>query len=277
MALDVCSLNSGSNGNCYYIGNGTEAVLVDAGLSCRETERRMLSRNLDIKKVKGILISHEHTDHIKGIERLSARHNIPVYLTQKTLRYSRLQLSSELVQTFSHGVECNIGSFTITPFKKFHDAIDPHSFLVSCYNVTIGVFTDIGKCCGEVESNFSKCHAVFLESNYDEEMLHNGSYPYHLKKRISGGFGHLSNVQAVELFTKYRSPYLTHVFLSHLSRENNCPDTALNTFLPHCKQTKVVVASRDMPSDVFNILPNNGISSTKKQSPPPRQLSIFDC
>ncbi len=237
----------------------------------------MLLRNLDIKKVKAILISHEHTDHIKGIEKLSTRYRIPVYLTPKTLQYSKLQLPSDLVQSFSHGESYGIGSFTITPFKKLHDAIDPHSFLVSCYDLTVGVFTDIGKCCEEVKMHFSKCHAVFLESNYDDNMLHNGTYPYYLKKRISGGFGHLSNDEALDLFTRYRSPYLSHVFLSHLSRENNCPDMALQTFLPHSKKIRIVVASREMPSDVFNILPNNGISSTNKSMVTYKQLSMFDC
>ncbi len=275
MKLEVCSLNSGSNGNCYYIGNGRESVLVDAGLSCRETEKRMAFRNLDIRTVKAILVSHEHTDHIKGLERLSSRYKIPVHLTKKTLEYTRLKLSNELVQNFSHLVSYNVGSFTITPFKKYHDAIDPHSFLISCHNVTVGVFTDIGRCCNSVESHFAKCNAVFLESNYDEGMLHNGAYPYHLKKRISGGFGHLSNHQALELFNRHRSPFLTHVFLSHLSRENNCPDTALQTFLPHKLTAKVVVASRDMPSEVFNIFPIDGISSTKQMAPSYRQMSIF--
>lgn len=275
MRVEVCSLNSGSNGNCYYIGNSSEAILVDAGLSCRETERRMEMRNLDLKKVKGILLSHEHTDHIKGIERLSARHKIPVYLTRKTFEYSRLKLSVDLVRTFTHRVDYSIGSFTVTPFKKFHDAIDPHSFLVSCHEVTIGVFTDIGRCCPEVESHFSKCHAVFLEANYDEDMLHNGPYPFHLKKRISGGHGHLSNLQALDLFKRQRSRFLSHIFLSHLSRENNCPDKALQTFLPYSKKTRVVVASRNMPSDVFNIFPGNGISSTKKRPADSQQLSIF--
>ena len=275
MALEVCSLNSGSNGNCYYIGNDREAILVDAGLSCRETEKRMTSRGLNIKKVIAILISHEHSDHIRGLEKLSARHQLPVYVTRQTLLQSRLQLLPSLVKTFIPGDSQSIGSFSFLPFKKFHDAIDPHSFLVISNGVTVGVFTDIGKCCTEVENHFSKCHAAFLESNYDDEMLENGAYPYFLKKRIRSGEGHLSNAQALELFKKKRSPFLSHVFLSHLSRENNCPQKAMETFLPHAKQTRIVVASRDLPTEVFTILPNKGISSTKAKVVTSRQLCIF--
>ena len=276
MALEVCSLNSGSNGNCYYIGNNNEAILVDAGLSCRETEKRMSAVGLNIKKVVGIFISHEHTDHIKGLEKLSSRHNIPVYLTSKTFESSRLQIGSHLVRTFQPGSAAAVGTFSITAFKKFHDAVDPHSFLVSCHNVTVGVFTDIGRCCTEVEKHFSQCHAAFLESNYDDGMLANGPYPYHLKKRISGGHGHLSNIEALNLFNRHRSPFLSHLFLSHLSRENNCPEKAMQTFLPFAKQTRVVIASRHQPTEVFTIFPNKGNSSTKTARTTFRQLSFFE-
>src|SRR5688572_22894929 len=127
MQLFITSLNSGSNGNCYYIGNETEAVLVDAGISCRETERRMDRLGLAMEKVKAIFISHEHSDHIRGVEVLSKKYQLPVYITPKTLRYSRLNLEPELAIPFEAYEQVQVGSLTITGFPKFHDASDPHS------------------------------------------------------------------------------------------------------------------------------------------------------
>src|SRR5690606_28367188 len=113
---------------------------------------------------------------------------------------------------------------------KFHDASEPHSFIVSCNEVTVGVFTDIGTPCENLVRYFRQCHAAFLEANYDEEMLEKGRYPYFLKERIRGGKGHLSNKQTLELFTSCKPSYMSHLFLSHLSRDNNSPDLVLDLF-----------------------------------------------
>src|SRR5690606_34419586 len=193
MSLTITSLNSGSNGNCYYIGNENEAILVDAGISCRETERRMLRLGLSIQKVKAIFISHEHSDHIRGINVLAKKHQIPVYITPNTLIFSKLNLAHSPVISFKAFELIKIGNLTITGFPKSHDASDPHSFIVSCNGVKVGVFTDIGVVCDHVITHFQQCHAAILEANYDEELLENGNYPYFLKRRIRGGNGHLSN------------------------------------------------------------------------------------
>src|SRR6185436_653136 len=131
MSLRIASLNSGSNANCYYIGNNTEAVLIDAGLSCRETEKRMKRLGLDINLVKAIFISHEHDDHIAGLPVLSKKYRLPVYITDNTLRNCRFELSKELVCSFIHSSPVFVGGLAIIPFTKSHDARDPHSFIVS--------------------------------------------------------------------------------------------------------------------------------------------------
>ena len=200
MSLFISSLNSGSNGNCYYVGNETEAVLVDAGISCREIERRMKRLGLLMEKVKAVFISHEHSDHIKGLPVLVKKYRLPVYITDATRRNGRLEFEISLVNLFKAHEEINIGNLSVTAFPKFHDASDPYSFVISCNKVYVGVFTDIGKPCKNVIQYFKRCHAAFLESNYDEEMLQNGNYPFHLKRRISGGLGHLSNNEALQLF-----------------------------------------------------------------------------
>ena len=275
MALYITSLNSGSNGNCYYVGNDTEAVLVDVGLSCRETEKRMLNVGLDIKKVKAIFISHEHGDHIKGVSVLANKYNLPVYITAKTASNGP-RLISHISKVFVADSSIAIGSLQITAFTKHHDAIDPHSFIIQSFGVTVGVLTDIGKVCDEVIKYFSKCDAVFLESNYDEDMLENGRYPIHLKNRIRGGYGHLSNKEALNLFIKHRSPTLSHLLLSHLSKENNSPEMAAELFEQHANGTKIIVASRYQSTEVFAIKEDSTYTQTAaKEFTKPVQLGLF--
>jgi phosphoribosyl 1,2-cyclic phosphodiesterase len=248
MSVWVTSLNSGSNGNCYYIGNEKEAVLIDAGLTCRETEKRMRQLDLDIKKVRAIFISHEHGDHIKGVEVISHKYKIPVYITPKTLSHSRLKkLNPILIAAFQKEEIVEVGNLRVTAFEKYHDAADAHSFVVTCNNITIGVFTDLGRVCDQLKHYYKQCHAAFLEANYDVEMLQNGRYPYHLKQRISNGWGHLSNHQAFELFDTCEAPHLSHLFLSHLSADNNHPDVALDTFRGKATNVNVTIAPRYAP------------------------------
>ena len=272
MALQIASLNSGSNGNAYYIGNQTDAILVDAGLSCRETEKRMLSLGLAIQKVKAVFISHEHSDHIKGLEILSKKYSLPVYISRGTYQNSRLNLDSARLQWLDAANPVNIAGLSVQAFGKKHDAADPYSFTIQHSNTTVGVFTDIGICCDNLIQHFKKCHAAFLESNYDEEMLEKGRYPYVLKQRIRGGHGHLSNKQALDIFIKHRPAFMTHLLLSHLSRDNNDPQLALDMFKPYAKQTKVVVASRYEASELFFV--SNSSSKNMVQARP-MQMTLF--
>lgn len=257
MSIYIASINSGSNGNCYYIGNDQDAVLVDVGISCREVERRMKRLELHMANVRAIFISHEHSDHIKGVEVLSRKYALPVYITTPTLLYSGLKLTDTLTQSFKAYEPVILHTLSITAFPKFHDASDPHSFIVESNGTKIGVLTDIGSNCEHVISNFKQCHAAFLETNYDERMLDEGGYPYYLKRRIRSGKGHLSNDQALELFTKHRPEFMSHVLLSHLSKHNNCPKLTLDLFTKHAGTTTVVVASRDEESAVYRIQGND--------------------
>lgn len=281
MSLYITSLNSGSNANCYYIGNQQEAVLIDAGLSCRETEKRMKQLNLSMEKVKALFVSHEHSDHITGIPGLSKKYRLPVYITEATLGNSNIPVEPTLVRSFTPAKPTVIGNLSVLPFKKSHDAKDPHSFMVSGHGVNIGVITDIGFACKRVINYFSQCQAVFLESNYCDDMLSNGNYPYHLKKRISGDEGHLSNAQALELFRQYRAADLQLLILSHLSKNNNKPELVDQLFTAHAGTTKIVVASRYEASPLFCITgtATTAITSAgKKQrrsSYNEQQLSLF--
>ncbi|MBD0377188.1 MAG: MBL fold metallo-hydrolase, partial [Flavisolibacter sp.] len=262
MSLFITSLNSGSNGNCYYIGNDDEAILVDAGISCREMEKRMKRLGLFMQKVKAVFVSHEHSDHISGLSSLVYKYNLPVYITTATHYYGRLYLAKHLVQSFEANKAITIGNLTITAFPKQHDAADPYSFVVTYKGLKVGVFTDIGRPCEHVIRHFKECHAAFLEANYDEQMLEQGSYPYYLKNRIRGGKGHLSNKQALALFKLHKSPFLSHLFLSHLSQNNNCPQLVEDLFKKHAGDTKIIIASRYAETDVYQIrhLPKTTIS-----------------
>lgn len=260
MALFITSLNSGSNGNCYYVGNQKEAVLVDVGISCRETEKRMQRLGLSMQKVKAIFISHEHSDHIRGLTVLAKKYQLPVYITPATMQYGRLFLDEHLVKPFRSYEPVQIGDLSVTAFPKFHDAAEPHSFVVSCRDVKVGVFTDIGAPCNHLIKHFKQCHAAFLEANYCEQMLAQGSYPYHLKRRISSGRGHLSNRQALDLFITHKPLFMSHLLLSHLSKDNNCPNLARELFMPHAGGTQVIVASRYEETPVYAIQ-NGGYNS----------------
>ncbi len=272
MSLYIASLNSGSNANCYYIGNSQEAVLVDAGLSCRETERRMKELGLEMEKVKALFISHEHADHISGMAGIAKKHKLPVYITKDTLLNGKMPLEPSQIRSFKHGKAISIGKLQVTPFRKSHDASDPHSFMVSGAGVNIGIITDIGYACKRVIKYFGQCHAAFLESNYCEDMLEKGSYPYHLKKRIRSDEGHLSNAQALELFLHYRSPALQLLVLSHLSKNNNKPELVKKLFAPHADEVKVLIASRHEASPVFAV---GGSEVISRKGTKEGQLSLF--
>jgi phosphoribosyl 1,2-cyclic phosphodiesterase len=253
MALFITSLNTGSNGNCFYIGNNNEAILVDVGLTCKETEVRLQRLSLSMDKVKAIFISHEHSDHIRGLPVLAKKYQLPVYITQHTLIGGKQQLPHHLINSFTAYAPIELGKLKIIAFPKKHDAAEPHSFIISCNGVTVGVFTDIGDHCEHVISNFKLCNAAFLEANYDEEMLNQGRYPYFLKNRIRGGNGHLSNKQALALFTAHKANNMSHLFLSHLSKDNNCPDLVHRLFSAHANGTEIIVASRLQETPVYFI------------------------
>lgn len=228
--IEICALASGSNGNSYYIGNEEEAVLIDAGIYYKKLIERLDDTGLDKNKIKAIFISHEHSDHIQGARSTSNKLGVPVYYTKKTYYKSYKKNRAQNFVLLEPGTPYIIGNITIHPFAKQHDAIDPCSFRVEINNKSIGVMTDIGEADEILNKEFSKCDAVFLEANYDEDMLHSGLYPHHLKERVSSSKGHLSNFQAIELIEKYASPQLKTIFLAHISAANNTHDIVKEEF-----------------------------------------------
>lgn len=249
--LTLCAIASGSNGNCYYIGNDHEAVLIDAGISARQTITRMHQRNLDPGKVKAIFISHEHADHTQGARVLSKKLMVPVYVTQRTYSAMYHPHRPMAPRFFIPGTEIQINSFGVFPFRKNHDAEEPCSFRIHYNGWHTGVFTDIGSVCDNVAMHLHQCHFLFLESNYDEQMLWNGRYPWPLKRRIASDHGHLSNDQAFNLLREHSGSQLQTVFLSHLSAENNTPEKALERFAELSNRFTIHMTSRYMAGEVI--------------------------
>jgi phosphoribosyl 1,2-cyclic phosphodiesterase len=277
MSVMIASLNSGSNGNAYYVGSADEAVLIDAGISCRETERRMARLGLAIEKLRAVFISHEHTDHIGGVAVLARKYRLPIYVTSATESGMRIPAPISFIRRFRADEPVSIGQLQVTGFTKTHDAADPHSFIIQHRHIQVGVFTDIGRVCNNLKKHFSQCHAAFLESNYDAAMLEQGRYPEHLKKRIRGGECHLSNEEAWELFQQHRGEQLSHLLLSHLSRNNNTHEKVKEVFSRDTGNTHIIIASRYRPSEVYSI---TGTEADKPQivnkQTGPEQLRLFE-
>lgn len=253
--MKIASIASGSNGNCYYIENDDDAILIDAGVSAKQIVERMSRLGLALSKVRGVFISHEHSDHIRGIDVFSRKHSVPVFMTQKTHASSGRYIKDRPVNFFSPGKPVELGCLRVHPFLKSHDAAEPCSFSVSSGSRSVAVLTDIGLQCENVIDHLRNADAIFLESNYDDHMLKTGPYPSYLKKRIASNVGHLSNTQAAGLALEYASARLKHIFLSHLSANNNTPELAMKTFMQITERRsdlklEVRIASREKESSI---------------------------
>jgi len=251
--ISLCALASGSNGNCYYIGNEHEAVLIDAGIPARRIITRMKVKGLLPARVRAIFVSHEHADHASGARVIARRLNIPVYVTQSTYLAMYANHKPDSPRFFKPGQEITLGSFVVHTFFKNHDAAEPCSFCVDHKGIRVGIFTDMGSPSEHVITHLGQCHALFLETNYDEKMLWEGSYPQVLKQRIASDHGHLSNDQAFELLKNYAGEQLKAVFLSHLSAENNRPELASGRFEELSARYNIYLTSRQEPGEVVRI------------------------
>lgn len=225
--LTLCVLASGSRGNATYLSDGCTAILIDAGLSGIEIQKRMAAKGLDPAELDAILVSHEHTDHIKGVGVLSRRFGIEVCISEGTRQASGPALGKlGRVRTFTCGHGFAIGNLTIHPFSISHDAQDPAGFTIGCKGAKVGVATDLGIVTGVVKTHLAACDVLILEANHDPQMLIDGPYPWPLKQRIRGRGGHLSNQDAALLLETLHHDRLAHVILAHLSEENNTPEKA---------------------------------------------------
>lgn len=246
--LGVCILASGSKGNAVFISSGDTSLLIDAGLSGIEIERRLKSRGLDPKNLDAILVSHEHSDHIQGVGVLSRRYKLPVYINSKTRKAAVSQLGNLYdSKNFECGSTFTINDLSIHPFSISHDAKDPCGFTVNQNGTKIGIATDLGIATSMVKAHLKGCTLLILEANHDEKMLINGPYPWPVKQRVKSRIGHLSNEESKALLNELQHDGLKHVMLAHLSETNNTPQKAFNEVgqaLTRC-EPRLYVASQN--------------------------------
>jgi phosphoribosyl 1,2-cyclic phosphodiesterase len=228
------SLASGSSGNCYYLGTSSFGILIDAGISVRQIKKILKERETGFEKIRAILVTHDHADHIKSVGYLGETLHIPVYATESVHAGIRRSRYVEEVLTRSRRViekeaTFRICDFGITAFEVPHDSSDNVGYSIEYGNRTFVVVTDVGHITDTVTKYARKANHLVLEANYDEEMLQSGSYPEFLKERVSGRSGHLSNRDAAEFLALNYTPGLKDVWLCHLSRDNNHPELACKT------------------------------------------------
>ncbi|MBI5429258.1 MAG: MBL fold metallo-hydrolase [Nitrosomonadales bacterium] len=222
------SLGSGSEGNALLVAVGRTQVLMDCGFGVQDTISRLARLGVSPEQLGGIVVTHEHGDHIGGVARLARKFDLPVWLTHGTLRsqpkaFANIAQLHEIApqQTFS------IGDIEITPYPVPHDAAEPVQFVFSDGARRLGVLTDTGCGTPHIEEMLGGCHALVLECNHDSDMLMNGDYPYSLKQRVGGRYGHLSNLEAAGILSRLDTGKLQHLIAAHLSRKNNTPELAV--------------------------------------------------
>ena len=220
-------LASGSKGNSLFLETDSCRLLIDAGLSGRETLARLASICVDAESLDGILITHEHSDHVRGVGALARRLKLPVLGAAKTLQAARAVIGKAQLIEFDPGSAFVFKGLCIDPFPITHDACDPVGFRIEAGEGCIGFATDLGIATRLTREKLKGCRALVLEFNHDEQMLQNGPYPWHLKQRIRSSHGHLSNAQGASLLEELLHPGLEGVFLSHLSEANNDPSLAM--------------------------------------------------
>lgn len=227
--IEICVLASGSDGNSIYVRSGSSAVLVDCGISCRELMRRLACAGAGGECLSAILLTHDHSDHLRGVGVTSRRLGIPIFANRQTARKASAGQGAPPVVVFETGGAFEVGELRVAPFAVPHDAPDPVGFTISDGRMKVGIATDLGSITLEVLSGLEGCDAVILESNHDRDMLMDGPYPWHLKKRVDGPSGHLSNDDAATIIESVRHRGLKALVLAHLSRTNNDPGLTVSS------------------------------------------------
>lgn len=254
--MEICALASGSSGNCFYVENNSNAILVDCGISAKQIIERLHSIKKNPEKIKGIFITHEHSDHIRGTDVFSRKFSIPIFVTQRTSESCFLSSNCDLINFIKNNETIKLGGMEIEAFSKSHKAADPVSFSIF-KEKKVSIITDIGYSCNNVLKNINDSDALFIESNYDEDMLLNGPYPHFLKKWIKSDIGHLSNDQSARSVLENADSRLKYLVLSHLSKNNNTPEIALKSFklLKERKDLnpKIFVSERDRISKIVRL------------------------
>jgi phosphoribosyl 1,2-cyclic phosphodiesterase len=218
--MRFASLGSGSKGNATLVNAGATSVLIDCGFSLRDTLRRLDRLQVEPESIDAVLVTHEHSDHSSGVSALSRKFEIPVYLTHGTRATGRIEGGYEY-HCFNCEDELTIGELKVKAVAVPHDAAEPCQYRLDWQENALGILTDLGSITPHVVENFRDCQALLLEFNHDLDLLMDGPYPPHLKRRVGGDWGHLNNNQAADLLRQIDSAALSHLVIAHISEKNN--------------------------------------------------------
>lgn len=261
--LNFCSLYSGSSGNSLFVETENAKILIDAGVSSKKIENALNDINIDPYTLDGILVTHEHSDHVQGLGTFSKKFDLPVFVNQETLDAmpkQRDKIKEENIKKFKITDYFEIGDLKITPFSIPHDATNPCGFNISNGEKKLSIATDIGHMTKDILKDLEESSFVMLEANYDPEVLKCSSYPFLLKSRIAGPKGHLSNQLAGKTISYLLKSGLKNAMLGHLSKESNFPELAYQTVVDELilnnyneNSLSLSVASRDLHSKVIEV------------------------
>lgn len=265
--MRFCSIASGSSGNCIYVGSGSTNILIDTGISAKRIEVGLNSIGLKTGEISAILVTHEHSDHISSVGVLARRYGIPIYATDGTIKgilntKSVGEIDNSLFNTVSTDTKFSIRDMIINPFRISHDANEPCAYRIKCDDGQISIATDLGYYDEYIVDNMRGSDVVLCEANHDVRMLQVGPYPYHLKQRILSNHGHLSNENCGRMISEFLHDNIKHIFLGHLSHENNLPELAYETVRLeieasdtkyHANDFPISVARRDIISQLIEV------------------------
>ena len=261
--LNFCSLYSGSSGNSLLVETENTKLLIDAGVSSKKIENALQDIHIEPSSINGILVTHEHTDHVQGLGTISKKFDLPVFVNQETLDAMPKQkdkIASKNIKTFKIADKFSIGDLEIKPFSIPHDATNPCGFNIWKENKKISIATDIGQMTNSILKELEESLFILLEANYDPDVLRCSSYPFPLKNRIAGPTGHLSNEMAGKTISHLLKSGLKNAMLGHLSKESNFPELAYQTVIDELisnhydeNTLNLSVASRNLHSKLITI------------------------
>jgi phosphoribosyl 1,2-cyclic phosphodiesterase len=265
MKLNFCSLSSGSSGNCYYLGNEFHGILIDAGISATSIRKFLKNLGISMQTIMGVLITHNHIDHIKGLEVLTRKNSIPVFTTNKiwkSILSPKKSISTDCIREIPLMQKFNLAGFDIEAFPVCHDAPETIGFHICAGDKKITIATDLGHICQTAAPYIKAANLLVLESNYDEQMLVSGEYPYFLKARIKSDYGHLGNHQASAFLADNINDNLMYICLAHLSKNNNTPEMVLQalqgTFAARGiilnGHPQISILNRNMPTSMIRLI-----------------------
>lgn len=262
--LRFISFGSGSSGNCYLLFTASDAILIDAGIGERKLRTEFSKYGLSLDSVNGILITHDHADHVKAVGSLSSDYKLPVYTTAKihggilVNKLVKQKIEAQYVRNIEKNVPVQIGAFKITPFDVPHDSTENVGYMIEAGGIVFSIVTDCGHVTDEIRSVVARSNYLVIEANHDLDMLDNGPYPAFLKGRIKGPNGHLSNADCGETLAQSATSALRHVWLCHLSAKNNKPETARET-VESLLRANGIEAGKDFLLDVLERKTPTGI------------------